>query len=427
MADSAQNSGHNPKTDRDHPLLASHRAATEEGRWGILHRYLGRLLGGIRVRGNKMYAVPLEANGYILGEGAFTMLLIEPDGYSAGNEFRSMDDMYRQLIEYVSEDLSSYCINYATELDGRVVVLICFPSATSQELSEDWELHACETTCRIAADGFLSDYNVSIRAYLSEMVNGTRALARTYELLLSASRYCKAFFPDGDIIVRVKSADRRQTARILSEAAEAGRRLADNIISGMDVTPDTARYLDGMIDELPYSYEHLFARLHTFTGAFLRKIYEYMPDESIPDKELDLLPDLLCAENATELKRAFLSWVNAISKTVRLAPGQPENKYAIQSVIRFIDENINNSWLSAQAIADEFGISPSLLSTRFKHERGEKLIDYLHKKRLECAVRMLQETRLSMAEICSNSGYASISTMNRAFKKYLNASPTSFR
>lgn len=430
MADSVfdKRPGQNPETDQL-PLLSYHRASTEEERRSILQRYLSRLLGGITVGGSRMLRIPLDANGYILGDGAFAILLVVPSGFTPGSELKSMDDMYRMLIDGINKNLSTYCINYVTEIDGRVAAIICFPSDTSQELAEE-ETHLldmCATTCQIVAKEVLHEYNVKIRSYLSEIVNGTKNLPPTFELLLSASRYSEKYFPDSDAAIRVNGADLERIDRMLADAYAAGIELADVVISGSDATEHAEMLLERLMAGSPQTHEHFLMRLHIFISACLREMCGHVIPEPVQYEVKDILPYLFCAKDAQALKGAFLNWVNAISRTARAVPKRTASRYNIQSVVEFIDANAHNSWLSAQAVAEEFGMSPSLLSTRFKNEFGERLIDYLHRRRIERAVQVLRDTNLPIAEVCRQCGYVSTSTMNRAFKKYLNAAPSSFR
>ena len=93
-----------------------------------------------------------------------------------------------------------------------------------------------------------------------------------------------------------------------------------------------------------------------------------------------------------------------------------ESSYVGQA-LRYIEEHYAED-ISLDVVAEQIGISSFYLSRLFKAERGESFVEYLTAVRMKIAVRLAKETRLSIKEIATRTGYASPTYFCRVFKKY---------
>ena len=75
------------------------------------------------------------------------------------------------------------------------------------------------------------------------------------------------------------------------------------------------------------------------------------------------------------------------------------------------------------AIAYRFGISKSYLCRVFKKQTGITVIEYMNRLRVQHAVKLLQETELSVNEIAAASGFESVIYFNRVFKRVRGVTP----
>lgn len=90
-------------------------------------------------------------------------------------------------------------------------------------------------------------------------------------------------------------------------------------------------------------------------------------------------------------------------------------------------ENRFKENISAKSVARECSINEDYLNFIFKKEFGFTVTEYIRKKRLEYADILLKSTDLPISEIAFNSGFQSIQTFNRLYKKTYNMSPTQNR
>ena len=79
------------------------------------------------------------------------------------------------------------------------------------------------------------------------------------------------------------------------------------------------------------------------------------------------------------------------------------------------------------SLAQEVGMSRSVLAARFRHFMGEPPMTYLSRWRLQLGARKLTSTSHSVARISDEVGYESEAAFNRAFKREFGLPPARFR
>jgi AraC-like DNA-binding protein len=78
-------------------------------------------------------------------------------------------------------------------------------------------------------------------------------------------------------------------------------------------------------------------------------------------------------------------------------------------------------------LAQEVGVSRSVLAERFRHYLNEPPMAYLTRWRLQLGAQMLASTSYSVAQIAAEVGYESEAAFNRAFKREFTVPPARFR
>jgi len=79
------------------------------------------------------------------------------------------------------------------------------------------------------------------------------------------------------------------------------------------------------------------------------------------------------------------------------------------------------------SLADEVGLSRSVLAERFRHYLSDTPIGYLTRWRLQLAAQVLTSSSKSVAEVAGEVGYESEPSFNRAFKREFGVPPAQFR
>lgn len=98
----------------------------------------------------------------------------------------------------------------------------------------------------------------------------------------------------------------------------------------------------------------------------------------------------------------------------------------IFNTTRYICSNYQEE-LSLRRLAEHFAVNPSYLSAQFKKAMGETVTAYIRRKRIEAAVRLLENTRLPVQDVADFCGFSDLNYFSRCFKREMKMSPSTFR
>jgi two-component system response regulator YesN len=101
---------------------------------------------------------------------------------------------------------------------------------------------------------------------------------------------------------------------------------------------------------------------------------------------------------------------------------------AVVKLIKLIIENdLQNLDLDLEWVAAKVHFSSSYVRQIFKQYVGESLGEYLIRKRMERAGKLLQKTGLKIQEIAEECGYENQRYFASSFKKFYGCTPTEFK
>ena len=98
----------------------------------------------------------------------------------------------------------------------------------------------------------------------------------------------------------------------------------------------------------------------------------------------------------------------------------------IQSILSYVHRHYSDPEMSLTMVGDTFGLTEAYLSTLFKAEAGVNFASYLERLRIDAACEMLRQGTL-VAEVAQSTGYNSVQSFRRAFKRATNISPSGYR
>ncbi len=153
-------------------------------------------------------------------------------------------------------------------------------------------------------------------------------------------------------------------------------------------------------------------------------------------KEIKYLAEKLILEQ-TKKEKGYKSIINAyllelLVITLRL---MRNNKYdsitsnsekRLQKIIEYIQKNYMKK-ITLQKIADEFYISKYYLSHFFKDKTGFTVIEYINKKRIIEAQKLISNTDLNITVIAMNVGFNTLTHFERTFKDINGITPSEYR
>ena len=100
---------------------------------------------------------------------------------------------------------------------------------------------------------------------------------------------------------------------------------------------------------------------------------------------------------------------------------------SLVAVKRYIDENFTFPELRISTLAELHKTSEAYFRREFKKHYGESPIEYIKRRRIEMACRLLCTELYSITDIASRSGFDSVSYFSLEFKRYMGCSPRMYR
>lgn len=106
-----------------------------------------------------------------------------------------------------------------------------------------------------------------------------------------------------------------------------------------------------------------------------------------------------------------------------------KNKEYFEDVnkVKFYISNNLLKKMYLKELAAQAKMSTSSFCTYFRKYTGQTVVDFINDLRIEQAKGLLMETKMSVFEICINSGYNDMAYFSRAFKKRTGCTPNQYR
>ena len=101
-----------------------------------------------------------------------------------------------------------------------------------------------------------------------------------------------------------------------------------------------------------------------------------------------------------------------------------DNEY-IQRVLEATKERYSEK-ISIEGFSDEFGVSASYLSRKFKEATGTGYLDFLNKYRVQQAIKLLETGKYKIYEVSDLTGFTDYKHFNTVFKRYTGEAPSEF-
>ena len=168
--------------------------------------------------------------------------------------------------------------------------------------------------------------------------------------------------------------------------------------------------------------------------------YDWHATQGTPVARLSLLSE--CYEEANhQLSLQYLAWRNPEETTTAAKNGensgnngsQPKtdsddiSNTMLKKVLEYIEERYTDENFSLNDAAKAANVSPNYFSAIFSQEMGMTFIEYVTKKRMDKAKRLLKQTDMHTADIALEVGYKDPHYFSFVFKKTQGCTPREYR
>lgn len=109
-----------------------------------------------------------------------------------------------------------------------------------------------------------------------------------------------------------------------------------------------------------------------------------------------------------------------------VSPTSSSHLHQLDGALRYINAHLASD-LTLEKIAASAGMSSSYFSTIFKTMNGVTVWDYVTRKRIDLAKKLLRDGTLTVTEISGLCGFNTIASFNRSFKLIARCTPSAYR
>lgn len=376
----------------------------------------------------------LEVNGIIFGDddaaiAAIVYTLEEP---TVTESFRlPLNHRYGLLQAAVNRSLYRKCIHYCMPADGRLVCLVSFPRLKKAPAMHQQNL---VTMLYLASEELKSSVEAELCAQISvaigTLVYGVAQIPESYQSALDLLRYSRFMEqPDYDILMAPTPEVLNCTRDEMTNVNLTLYRMIKNLRQGENLEPLRCALDKAMADALSFS-AHSLKQLRKNVFSILQSVLSHMISLGILSPAFSEESDAMEAVRSAKTHQTMLLatdklWDLLLQYHTQQHPNlQPDKIDAVRS---YIDENYTDFNLSVDSLAEMVKISQPTLSIQFKKKLGSSITDYISLLRIDKARVLIQQTDFPISEIAAQSGFGSLPSLYRAFRKYENISPGQLR
>ncbi|MCD9023769.1 helix-turn-helix domain-containing protein [Cohnella silvisoli] len=361
---------------------------------------------GLDLVGNQYIAVMISIEGY--GTEDISPGLLE------------RLDLAKVVIHNTFKDMIAYPTKYFNIDNEKIVFIIAYDEKEGEGIRRDIE-KTVETVTNLLTQSHGINIRVGVGNPCSNLINirnsfdeamqvldsligkSSAGLAFYKEIQLGQIEYYFPLDVETRLMNLVKAGDETEVKSLLEELY--GRNTVNISLQS------------GMLTQLSYELRGTAVKLKKALAAHEKEESNQVDTLLEEIVKQQTLPSLF--ESAGQLFLLLCSIVNR---------QQGKQKKALKDkMMSYVSQHFKEDDLSLYRISSDLGMTEKYFSHVFKELIGDSFTQFLEKTRMDCAVGLLKDDKVSVNDIARLSGYANPNTFYKAFKRYFGVSPTTYR
>jgi AraC-like DNA-binding protein len=278
---------------------------------------------------------------------------------------------------------------------------------------------------RNARDIITQDLDIDIYVSTGGVYNVPRDIRRSYNEALSSMDYARILDKGSIIYFWSIGKENRQTGIYPFQKEQV---LLNHLhLSDRNAIKESVNDLF-YNDFLKASVSQETARFMIFALAF-NLLRNCCADEEEFNKYLDEnrvpIDSLTMSKTIIEMKEHLILLLDNVIKYKNLS--RDRKKLFSSMVHEYIINHYTDPALCIESIADAMGKTPYYTSKKFKIETGGGILDFIYKIRIDNAKELMKDASLTQAQVAEKSGFTSIRTYHRVFKKMEGVTPGQYK
>ena len=391
---------------------------------GAYHRFMDRILHSSESISASEWQALAQA-GLVLGRCAcIPMLLQARDPEPSGETLYC----YELVSDLAAEHLLAGEWGYQAELDGSLIVLLCYQYSLDPE-QEAAVRSRIGQQCRAMITVCRERYGLQLSVYPGKFIPSIGQVAEEYEHLRKYLLFNRFFECHEGLFTSDNLNEPAQHVFSILRFAE---------VAAAD-TAEQIKKRDYTLRELGMQHLEVLRTMRPMDADVLRDNYKYLVEhifDTLLERRMILPRQITLDRVAWSYMVGCKSWSDMVARYLDFLEAMfklSQENAAVQShsstteVMAYICANYQNPSLSMKEIAQRFHSNPSTICSAFKRYYGITVFDQIRALRMEAACDLLKNTAQTLGEVAERSGFGSKETMNRIFKRRFGVTPGQYR
>lgn len=387
----------------------------------------GILLGKEDVREPEKWVLDVEAEFFCV---CLLKLPLYPDARGWNLERQENVEELVKILSggYIHRDIEAHGLGY----EGNGAVLILAGSAGEKEQF----LRRVKSGMEHLIQSMERHYSIRVVCVIGTICSHWRELHGSYEEVISSWKGITS--ADKGLIVcgRRKEGKTQEAGKSEKDSSRAIKALKEQILLSIrmgqeresreyleelmetygSILPDGAEFASISARELVYSIFNEIARSHIRLDAACT-------NEEIESQVKGHLEHASLMEIGELLRHYFPMFHRAFLEN----RDRQQGDVIVENVRELIENNLDLEGLTLEWIAGKLNFSSAYIRQIFKQKTGEAIMEYVIRKRMEKAGRLLMNTDMRIQEVAKACGYGNQRYFASSFKKYYECTPSNFK
>lgn len=313
------------------------------------------------------------------------------------------------IREYVNQAMSKEFKGAQTfQIEANQILSIVY----SDEHDEQWNEVLGKIRNVLAADSKYCFFTIAV----SSLYHDSSQMTAAYEEVLDLIKHRP--FDDETRILETKEI--KAEPFVLQGALE--QEIHVNLQEGND---ELVLQLLGRVLGQMKKKEIAASRFHRFAEEITDKVMRMLHTLQLDTRCVSGLSGLISSiHTVEELERYFETLISEAGRLIRVK--KEERDPVISFVGSYLKEHYAED-ITLDLVAGKMNITGGYLSTYFKEKTGINFVDYVNEFRIRQAMDLLLQTDLKIQDIAVQTGYQTMSSFNRTFKKFAGITPSEYR
>jgi two-component system, response regulator YesN len=391
----------------------------------IRANYLSRLIRGYAdIDGSPESEKSLQFMDISFVSDRFAVIIVQIEDMSrfTSTESEQQWALVRFIISNIGVDLvRSNHKGFAVELErDRIALLINLPAEQSEQ-EADYLRDIAESLHQVIQQRFKIDVTVAVGG----VHHGEKQIGDSYAEALAALDY--RIIKGRNVVIHFQ--DITDVKQHYYYPIEIEVQLVNFVRSG---DAESALKLLGTIYSVNFDSSHITPELgkclfFNITSTFLKIVNSTnMVQEEWLGPDFDPIKAVFSNPTAEGMYRKTIELYETLARSFK-ADRTDHSTQLLQEIIRLVESSLDDPNLGLAMIAERLQMTPQYISMFFKKNNGLNLLDFITRKRIDKAKRLMENKDLTNAKIAQMVGYTTHVVFIRAFKKLEGIPPGKYR